>query len=789
MRRKLHILFFLLCALPGAVLAQLSGYYTQSFDGTTFPPAGWSRVSSQGAKQWERSTTEAHSGPASAFIGYQSTGGLDWLIMPQFTVASGDSLVFWMKLDFQGYAPDSLAVKVSTTGNSTTDFTNTILLLQEGVNYPPDDDFWYRYSIPLTAYAGQNIYVAFKHYNLDGDGLFIDDVAIGSLPAAEVEPVSINISNPAVSGVSTTPTVTVMNNGSAAQTFNVILYTTGYSNTQTVTNLAPGASQQVSFSPWTGSTGTYTFTAATLLAGDADTSNDTITTMVSVLDSLPNTSGDWINKPAMPQARWAHAVVSYNTGTAPNDTAYIVLVGGGDASFANEYEVDRYNTVTGVWDTLADINSGRTQASAFYYNGRIFYIGGYGGSFSPVTTVSILDLATNTWSLGAPMLTAVGDYASGIYQDSLVYIMGGYNGATDVNTVQIYNMASDTWSSGTPMTGTAVAGARGGIAGNNIIVAGGYSQTASATQSQARRGTIDPLNPTVITWTAAANYPAGPSGRLGAVASLDLAAKRVYFTGGDPNGQGTSTLNDTYIYDFTSESWMVGPDKNMGVSNLMDLASFRVGDSVYIAALGGYNGVGVVNVQEWLTLGSTSTVLSLDLISFGASWQGNKAVVAWTAMEDGMGGKYIVERSEDGRSFSNLTTLNAGMNKGEASYKAVDSDPFTPATYYRLRIMSNDGSVSFSPVVKLSRSGNGSALEASLFPNPSSGEVNIMLQNGKGAEVAIQIIDVTGRLVQYENIVMNGTQSRSYNLKAGSYIVRVVAADGSLNQTTKLIVQ
>ncbi|MCU0372071.1 MAG: choice-of-anchor J domain-containing protein [Ignavibacteria bacterium] len=152
--------------------------YSEDFTGTTFPPTGWKTVNVAGSVVWVRSTTQFHSTPASAFINYDCSGlSQDWLITPQWTIAAGDSLSFWIRTNDSGFPPDSLCVRVSTTDTALASFTTRILYLAEGVNYPPSST-WARYSVSLNAFAGQNIYIGFKHVDNCGDGIFLDDVAV-----------------------------------------------------------------------------------------------------------------------------------------------------------------------------------------------------------------------------------------------------------------------------------------------------------------------------------------------------------------------------------------------------------------------------------------------------------------------------------------------------------------------------------------------------------------------------------------------------------------------------------
>lgn len=149
--------------------------YTEGFESTTFPPTGWQVVNVLGTDTWVRSTTQFNSGAASAFIVYQTSGGDDYLITPKWSIAAGDSLVFWWKNNIStAYPPDSVQIRVSTTDSSVTSFTNVILRIN-GATTPYT---WTRYAVSLNSFAGQNIYIAFRQNNLDGNGGYLDDVTI-----------------------------------------------------------------------------------------------------------------------------------------------------------------------------------------------------------------------------------------------------------------------------------------------------------------------------------------------------------------------------------------------------------------------------------------------------------------------------------------------------------------------------------------------------------------------------------------------------------------------------------
>jgi len=580
----------------------LAGYYTQGFENTTFPPAGWQSMDVQGPLVWARSTAQKKSGVASAYMSWEPLTGEDWLIMPKFSVASTDSLVFWLAVQYVLYPPDSLLIKVSTTDSALASFDTTILELHEGAGYPLTTNTFERHAVSLSAFAGQQIYVSFYNININGDGIWIDNVALGTPFADDVATLSVDMAMNV--GMSPQfPKATVTNAGLNTQTFNVTMdISGGYTSTMPVIALASNAFQQITFANWTpATTGTYTVTVYTQLAGDAYTANDTVITVVSVFPKLTNYG--WSSKPAMPGSLFGMASAFSHAGLFPGDTSLVYAIGGFDSAFAIGSTNNEYSTISNSWGPLSPIPTARAQFSAQTVNGKIYVMGGYTTGFTPTTSNDIYDIATGTWNAGAIMPVAVGDYAIGVYNDSLIYYIGGYDGAGDVNNVQIYNTYTDSWSTGTAITAIASSGLRGGVSGNNIVVVGGYSQILGGPQSQATLGVINPANPTSITWTPLPNYPGGTVGRHSGGSVYNNFQSLVIFTGGDPAGTGSTVLNETWGYEVTAGVWKIGPPKITGVNNVCNLLGGVANDSIYMMSVGGYTGSVVSNQHEWLNLG------------------------------------------------------------------------------------------------------------------------------------------------------------------------------------------
>jgi hypothetical protein len=146
------------------------GSLIEDFTGTTFPPAGWLAINNDtGTKNWVRNTGKFNSAPASASSSWESSTitNNDWLISPKVTVSTGDDLTFYHSSN--GF-DEVLVVKVGLTNDPNGAWTTIDSLID---NTP---SVWTFESYDLSAFNGQEVYIAFVNRGLDQFTLYIDDV-------------------------------------------------------------------------------------------------------------------------------------------------------------------------------------------------------------------------------------------------------------------------------------------------------------------------------------------------------------------------------------------------------------------------------------------------------------------------------------------------------------------------------------------------------------------------------------------------------------------------------------
>ncbi|MBN1921454.1 MAG: S8 family serine peptidase [Anaerolineae bacterium] len=144
-----------------------TGQYTptESFEGT-FPPAGWTLNAASGVN-WVQTTSRYYTGAYSAYHDDTSGGQDAWLITPQFP--GGGTFSFWQNQNYSTWYVYH-GLWISTTDSNPASFTELVNL---GAG---TEDTWEEIPVDLSAYAGQDIYLAFRYQGDFSDEWYIDDV-------------------------------------------------------------------------------------------------------------------------------------------------------------------------------------------------------------------------------------------------------------------------------------------------------------------------------------------------------------------------------------------------------------------------------------------------------------------------------------------------------------------------------------------------------------------------------------------------------------------------------------
>ena len=153
--------------------------FTEDFESGV--PSDWTFVDEDGdGYNWELSEEfEAHSGTNVMYSAsyLNDVGALtpdNYMITPELQVGSNSQLSFWYIAQDPDFPGDKVKVKVSTTDNDPSSFTETVATVTAGASYEEQ-------VIDMSSFAGETVYVAFNH--TESNDLFyinIDDIAMSN---------------------------------------------------------------------------------------------------------------------------------------------------------------------------------------------------------------------------------------------------------------------------------------------------------------------------------------------------------------------------------------------------------------------------------------------------------------------------------------------------------------------------------------------------------------------------------------------------------------------------------
>jgi hypothetical protein len=172
----------------------------------------------------------------------------------------------------------------------------------------------------------------------------------------------------------------------------------------------------------------------------------------------------------------------------------------------------------------------------------------------------------------------------------------------------------------------------------------------------------------------------------------------------------------------------------------------------------------------------TTTSLPVTFISFNGVIKNGHALLSWSTANETNNTGFEVQRSFDGRSFSNVGFV-AGMQNSsrENIYNFTDVKIVSGSNYYRLKQIDKDGRFKYSSTIKLDYS----KFDWVIAGNPSANNSWIQLQLDKEAKVLVQIVSLKGQVVEIINkgILTKGTYSIPLllsNSAPGIYAIKLV---------------
>lgn len=236
----------------------------------------------------------------------------------------------------------------------------------------------------------------------------------------------------------------------------------------------------------------------------------------------------------------------------------------------------------------------------------------------------------------------------------------------------------------------------------------------------------------------------------------------------------------TILLDGASTVWTQEATNSIGNAVVVGL-DFRANDGTLIAAT---HGRGVFETQ-------ITTVLPVELISFGAVNNGNNVTLSWATLTEVNNYGFNIERKIENSDWEKIGfTKGYGNSNSLKSYSFIDQNVQNGKIYYRLKQIDLDGKFKYSNVIELNIKTLNIVELKQNYPNPFNPYTTISYYLPNTLKVSLVVYDATGREVATlaNDFQSAGTHSVIFDgnkFASGIYYYRIQA--GNLIQTRKML--
>lgn len=179
--------------------------------------------------------------------------------------------------------------------------------------------------------------------------------------------------------------------------------------------------------------------------------------------------------------------------------------------------------------------------------------------------------------------------------------------------------------------------------------------------------------------------------------------------------------------------------------------------------------------------------LPVELTSFTGYNNKDQNVLNWTTASEKNSDKFEVEKSTDGISGWNyIGWQKATGGNAPKNYTFMDNQPVVGNNYYRLKIVDNDGTFTYSNTINIQISEAMVNGFVKIYPNPTSDVLKVQLQSTSSYTTVLDVKNILGQVISSTEVsVQKGVVEIPINVANfanGTYIVSFADASGTLHQ-------
>jgi len=180
-----------------------------------------------------------------------------------------------------------------------------------------------------------------------------------------------------------------------------------------------------------------------------------------------------------------------------------------------------------------------------------------------------------------------------------------------------------------------------------------------------------------------------------------------------------------------------------------------------------------------------NATLPVNLLNFSAQLVNDKVSLSWTGKQEDNLSHYILERSYNNETYSQVALIFPAEGEQTNSYSFKDAVNNASVIYYRLKMVDKDGSYKISDVKIIRTDKAADNIKISIYPNPVINIVNISIpQTWQNKTVICQLLNVNGHVIKSLTIQQAG-QTASIamaEVPMGMYFVKAISGNETSTQ-------
>jgi hypothetical protein len=270
---------------------------------------------------------------------------------------------------------------------------------------------------------------------------------------------------------------------------------------------------------------------------------------------------------------------------------------------------------------------------------------------------------------------------------------------------------------------------------------------------------------------------------------------RFYFTDAETNALIKATgcaicskISTAYAAGITKYSGTAAEENGNFEDDITGVKQFILPSNVLVIPYdkGYYAEFAVSSFSEfWINSGGVNAnqPLPINILSFTATKQNTQVKLDWQTNNEKDNTTFIIERSNNGRTFEPIGNLISNNVSGINSYSFIDILPSMPISFYRIKLIDANQKITYTDIRKINFDKNG--IDISIYPNPvNDGIVKII--SSENCSKAI-LFDATGKTISTYILQGRNNKINIQGISKGMYQLQVFVGNESSIQ--KIIIE